>query len=117
MHLCNIQGMNSNSYHQGEYVNLVTTPEGLVKDAVITGNQYDSSLEYEDYSFISTVIFNTRLYDKRDAFRFSAVRMPYKCSNMPYKMFYSTINAEVLRIFRATCNYTFFLDSVKKLIS
>ena len=32
-------------------------------------------------------------------------------------MFYSTISAEVLRICRATSNYSFFLDSVKKLIS
>ena len=36
---------------------------------------------------------------------------------MPYKMFYLTISAEVLRICRATSNYSFFLDSVKKLIS
>ena len=43
--------------------------------------------------------------------------MPYKSSNMPYKMFYSTISAEVLRICRATSNYSFFLDSAKKLIS
>ena len=26
--------------------------------------------------------------------------MPFKCSNMPYKMFYSTISAEVPRICR-----------------
>ena len=36
---------------------------------------------------------------------------------MSYKMFYSTISAEVLRICRATSNYSFFLDSAKKLIS
>ena len=35
---------------------------------------------------------------------------------MPYKMFYSTISAEVLRICRATSSYLFFLKSVKKLI-
>ena len=42
--------------------------------------------------------------------------MPFKCSNMPYKMFYSTISVEVLRICRATSSYLFFLESVRKLI-
>ena len=42
--------------------------------------------------------------------------MPFKCSNIPYKIFYSTISAEVLRICRATSSYLFFLESVRKLI-
>ena len=61
-------------------------------------------------------IFNSKLYDKREAFHFSVVRMPYKCSNMPFKMFYSTIGAEILRICRATSHYPPFLESVRKLI-
>ena len=36
------------------------------------------------------------------------------CSNMLYKMFYSTISVDVLRICQATSNYLFFLESVKK---
>ena len=32
-------------------------------------------------------------------------------------MFYSTISVEVLRIGRATSNYSFFLESAKELIS
>ena len=59
------------------------------------------NLEIKDCVFIS------RLYDKREAFKFYVVRMPFKCSNMPYKMFYSTISAEVLCICRATSNYLF----------
>ena len=35
---------------------------------------------------------------------------------MPYKMFYSTIGAEILRICRATSHYPPFLESVSKLI-
>ena len=31
-------------------------------------------------------IFKSNWYDKREAFKFSVVRMPYKSSNMPYKM-------------------------------
>ena len=81
-------------------------------------NQINTESSYLDLDLkIEDRIFNSRLYDKRDAFHFSVVRMPYKCSNMPYKMFYSTISAEVLRICRATSNYSFFIDSAKKLIS
>ena len=57
------------------------------------------------------------IIDKRDAFNFSVVRMPYKCSNIPCKMFYSTIGAEILRICRATSHYNFFLISARSLIS
>ena len=42
--------------------------------------------------------------------------MPYLQSNMPSKMFYSTISAEILRICRATYKYTNFLLSCEKLI-
>ena len=58
----------------------------------------------------------SKLYDKRDAFNFSVVRLPYKCSNIPSKMFYATIGAEVLRIGKATSEYNFFLQSVKTLL-
>ena len=81
-------------------------------------NQLNTESSYLDLDLkVENRIFNSWLYDKRDTFHFSVVRMPYKCSNMPYKMFYSTISAEVLRICRATSSYSFFLDSVKKLIS
>ena len=76
----------------------------------IKASHLDLDLEIKDRVFIS------RLYDKREAFKFDVVRMPFKCSNMPYKMFYSTISAEVLRICRATSSYLFFLESVRKLI-
>ena len=58
-----------------------------------------------------------KLFDKRETFKFSEVGMPYKRSNIPQKMFYATIGAEVLRICRATSNYVFFLDSSRKLIT
>ncbi len=53
--------------------------------------------------------FDFKLFDKRDAFPFSVVRMPHLQSNMPSKMFYSTISAEILRICRATFKYSNFL--------
>jgi hypothetical protein len=46
----------------------------------------------------------TKLFDKRDDFPFSIVRLPFKQSNMPSKMFYSSLGAEFLRICRATSN-------------
>jgi hypothetical protein len=49
--------------------------------------------------------FEHKLYDKRDAFSFYIIRFPYRCSNMPVKMFYSTISAEILRICRASGEY------------
>ena len=52
----------------------------------------DLGLQVEDQ------IFKSNLYDKRETVKFSVVRMPYKSSNMPYKMYYSTISAEILRI-------------------
>ena len=58
----------------------------------------------------------SKLFDKRDAFKISAVRPPYKCSNIPGKMFYATIGAEVLRIGKATSNYDNFLHSVHTLL-
>ena len=76
----------------------------------IKATHLDLDLEIKDRVFIS------RLYDKREAFKFDVVHMPFKCSNMPYKMFYSTISAEVLHICRATSSYLFFLESVKNLI-
>ena len=80
-------------------------------------NQISTEATYLDLDLeIKDRIFNSRLYDKRNTFNFSVVRMPYKCSNMPYKMFYSTISAEVLRICRATSSYLFFMESVHKLI-
>ena len=65
---------------------------------------------------INDGIFSSKLYDKREAFPFSVVRMPHRQSNMPSKMFYSTISAEVLRICRVTSNFSDFVDSVKKLL-
>jgi hypothetical protein len=38
------------------------------------------------------------LYDKRNSFSFYIIRFPYISSNIPRKVFYSTILAEILRI-------------------
>ena len=65
---------------------------------------------------IENGLFDICLYDKRDDFPFSVVRMPYASSNMPSAMIYSSISAEVLRIARATSNINKFLMSSKSLL-
>ena len=60
--------------------------------------------------------FETSLYDKRDSFPFSIVRMPYKCSNMPLKIFKATIGGEILRIGRVSSNEEAFLNSARILL-
>ena len=52
--------------------------------------------------------FSISLFDKRDGFPFTIVRMPYNNSNMPSKIFYSSVGAEILRIGRATSHTTDF---------
>ena len=57
-----------------------------------------------------------KLFDKRDDFPFSIVRLPFSSSNMPTSMFYSSIGAEILRIGRVSSSLNNFLSSSKSLI-
>ena len=66
---------------------------------------------------ISDHSFHTKLYDKRDSFGFHISRLPFKDSNIPKRMFYSSACAEVLRICRATSSLEDTILSVKSLIS
>jgi len=61
--------------------------------------------------------FVTKLYDKRDSYNFDIVRLPHKCSNIPSKMFYNTLGAEILRVCRATSAFDSFKASVCSLIN
>ena len=62
-------------------------------------------------------IFKTKLFDKRDHFGFQITRLPYKVSNIPNRMFYSTISTECLRICRSTSELEPAVTSIKALIS
>ena len=65
--------------------------------------------------------FVYKLYDKRDAFPFSIVRMPYLSSNIPKKIFYSSLVGEFLRIARATLQISDFepkaIDLIKRMLN
>ena len=52
--------------------------------------------------------FSYHLFDKREDFNFFIVRFPYACSNIPSKIFLSTIGAETLRICRASSCFEHF---------
>ena len=51
---------------------------------------------------IANGIFQTKLFDKRNDFGFHITRLPFRDSNIPCRMFYSSIAAECLRICRST---------------
>ena len=57
-----------------------------------------------------------KLFDKRDNFPFSIVRLPFSCSNIPTSMFYSSIGAEITRIGRICSCMQSFLVSGKQLV-
>ena len=61
--------------------------------------------------------FHFGLFDKRDSFLFSIVRMPDKSSNAPSTIVYSAIGAESLRIDRASNNPESFSTAIKPLIA
>ena len=65
---------------------------------------------------IENGIFTTRLFDKRDHFGFNIARLPYRDSNIPNKMFYSSIAAESLRIFRASSTSNHAISSIQTLV-
>ena len=64
---------------------------------------------------IENSIFVYKLYDKRDDFPFSIVKMPYLSSNIPYNIFYNTILSEILRIARCSLLYKDFLFKAREL--
>ena len=55
----------------------------------------------------------TTLYDKRNSYNSNVLRFPYKSSNIPSKMFFATISAEILRICRATSSVVQFIKTSK----
>ena len=61
--------------------------------------------------------FHFGLFDKRDSFPFSIVRMPGKSSNVPSNIVYSAIGTESLRSARASNNSESFSTAIKLLIA
>ena len=60
--------------------------------------------------------FSLKLYDKRDDFGFSIVRMPYASNNMPFSIFYSSFCSELIRIARCSTDKDNFIGSAVPLM-
>ena len=60
-------------------------------------------------------IFDYKLFDKRDDFPFSIVRMPDLSGNIPSFIFYGSIMSEFLRIARCTRLITNFIPRARSL--
>ena len=60
--------------------------------------------------------FSSKLFDKRDNFNFSIVRMPHTSSTIPSAMVYSAFSAEILRIARVTSALESFTKSAKDVV-
>ena len=56
--------------------------------------------------------FHFGLFDKRDSFPFSIVRMPDKSSNVSSSIVYSAIGAELVRTARASNNPELFSTAI-----
>ena len=60
--------------------------------------------------------FETEIYDKREAFLFSVVRMPYWDSNMPSRIFYEAGGSEILHVSRTTSSKVMFQKLITTLL-
>ena len=71
----------------------------------------DLDVEVKDGMFVY------KLFDKRDEFPFSIVRMPDLSGNIPNHVFYGSVMSEFLRIGRATLLYQDFIPKAKSLFT
>ena len=105
--------INDGDEFEKHFLEIYPTELELKKENII--NTETSFLELS--ISISDNSFHTKLYDKRDDFGFHISRLPFRDSNIPKRMFYSSVGAEVLRICRATSNLHDTTLSVKSLVS
>ena len=104
--------INDNGEFEKNYLNIYPPELQLKKE-----NCNNNTASFLDFQlFINDGSISTHLFDKRDSYSFKIVRLPYKSSTLPSKMFYSTISAELLRICRATSSLTTYIETSKTLI-
>ena len=93
--------------------------QDIYPEELVLGKENSSILEA---SFLDLDIkindrrFQVGLFDKRDGFPFTIVRMPYRSSRVPSNMFYSSIGAEILRIGRPNNNPGCFSLAIKPIV-
>ena len=109
----NLNSINDDGEFESNYSNIYSGEFQLGKEN--TGKHEASFLDLNIK--IKDGKFHFGLFDKRDSFTFSIVRMPDKSSNVPYSIVYSAFGAESLRIARASNNPESFSTEIKPLIS
>ena len=73
-------------------------------------------METHNFLDLNVKIQDSKLCDKPDNINFNIIRMSYKLNDIPHKMFYSAISADILRISKATTKILDFIKSAKILI-
>ena len=89
--------------HAGIFESNLSDPEEL-ESCRENGNNAEATFLDLDIK-IKNHKFQIDLFDKRDSFPFSIVRMPEKSRNIPSNIAYMSIGADCLRIARACNNY------------
>ena len=118
--LCNIfrfiddlNSINGSGEFESNYSNIY--PEELLLGKENTDKHEASFLDLNIK--IKDGMFHFGLFDKRNSFPLSFVKMSDKSSNVPSRMVYSAIGAELLRIARASNNPESFSTTIKPLIA
>ena len=109
----NLNSINDGGKFESSYSNIY--PEELQLGKENTDQRETSFLDLSIK--IKDGKFQFGLFDKRDSFPFSIVRMPDKSSNVPSSIVLSSIGAESLRIARASNNPESFSSAIKPLIA
>ena len=82
-------------------------------------NKENAGTQQTSYLDLDMVIdehkFDISLFDKRNAFPFSIIRMPFLSSNIPSKMFHSSFSAEILCTARVSTSIDKFSTTAKAL--
>ena len=97
-----------------EFIDVIYPCELNIKDTTessISASYLDCYLNIENGKLI------TRLYDKRDDFNFPIVNFRFMSSNIPSATAYGVYVSQLVRYARACCNYEYFFDRSKLLIS
>ena len=92
----------------GDFVDRIYPIEPEIKDTTDT----DGSASYLDIhlEIDSEGRLRTKLYDKRDDFKFPIVNLPFICSNTPAAPVYGVYISQLIRYSRACGSYRDFLD-------
>ena len=79
-------------------------------------NQGDHVTFFNLDLIIKEETFKYKLFDKRDSFPFSIVKISHIVSNIPHNVFYSVIKGEFSKIARSTLYVRVFLPKAKELL-